>query len=321
MAAGFHQRLRSLFGVLLSLGVPHSAFTASESPLDIRPAQSPRLYRGMTESQAPISAVLELLALPDLPNGIPSHRLSTLKRLHPDWTPTELRDAIDQDLLFFRSEPEALPWIAACHSSMLDCDPPSVQFMMGASFREPIDPIPAGETHTSFGNYPENTFRFKPYDPVISTSVSHFVALTFVRGEQGYLVEVNDRRGRNCPTKSQSENPELCRILETEYPDEEEYPFYGYISGSEITAVEQGKFRITRGQHPGYLRLEELKSWDDAETLLYERIQKETDDARALREAWDNLPECHEENSPTPAACKEVLITREPLERTQAVLE
>jgi hypothetical protein len=275
----------------------------------------------MTESQASLSAVLELIALPDLPNGIPSHRLSTLKRLHPDWTPTVLKDAIDQDLQFFRSEPEALPWIAACHSSMLDCDPPSVQFMMGVSFREPIDPIPAGETQTSFGNYPENTFRFKPYDPVISTSLSHFVALTFVRGPQGYLLELNDQSGRNCRPVRASKSNEDCLIWDTEFPDEEEYPFYGYISGQEITAVEQGKLRITRGQHPGYLRLEELKSWDDTETLLYERIQKETDDARALREAWNSLPVCHEGNSPSPVACKEVLITREPLERSQAVLE
>jgi hypothetical protein len=140
-----------------------------------------RFYRGTSEKQLEIRTVLLMLARPETREVAPSFRMATLGNLHPDWDIERLRAAMDADLEHFRKKPRLLQNMAACHSLMEDCPLPGVNTMLGLSFTSPIEAFPPEVPANSFGDYPANTFRYNPYDPVISTSASRVEAAEFVR--------------------------------------------------------------------------------------------------------------------------------------------
>jgi|GEM_PF-5002615 len=262
-----------------------------------------RLYRGTSERQIDIRTVLLMLARPESREVAPSVRMTTLRGLHPDWDTEKLRAAIDADLEQFRKKPRLLQNMAACHSFMEDCPLPGVSTMLGASFTAPIEPFPPEVPPNSFGDYPANSFRYKPYDPVISTSASRVEAAVFVLSPASFLLELADPAGRHCPQEVRSRSSEACITWHTEYQEELEYPWFGYIQADELRAVEQGYIRITRGSDIGRLRLTRIGRDERPERALFERIHTVTEGSKRLLEEWERLPECGP--NPAPPVCRE----------------
>jgi len=155
----------------------------------------------------------------------------------------------------------------------------------------------------SFGDYPANTFRYKPYDPVISTSASRVEAAVFVRSPTSYLLELADFSGRHCALDVRARSAEDCITWQTEYHEELEYPWFGYIQADELRAVEQGYIRITRGSGLGRLKLTRIGRDERPEKELLERIHAATGAGKRLLEEWEKLPECGP--VPAPLICRE----------------
>lgn len=262
-----------------------------------------RFYRGTSEKQLEIRTALLMLARPETREVAPSFRMMSLRSLHPDWDIESLRSAIDADLEHFRKRPRLLQNMAACHSLMEDCPLPGVSTMLGVSFTAPIEVFPPEVPPNSFGEYPDNTFRYKPYDPVISTSASRVEAAVFVRSSTSFLLELADPVGRHCAQEVRSRSAEACITWQTEYHEELEYPWWGYIQADELRAVEQGYIRITRGSDAGRLRLTRIGPEERPERALFERIHTVTEGGKRLLQEWEKLPECGP--TPAPHVCRE----------------
>ena len=263
-----------------------------------------RFYRGTSEKDASIVQILQMIAQPSSLDILSSHRGKTLKRLHADWSVEQLRAALDADLAYFRSRGRLLSNLAACHSFMEDCPLPGVSTMLGLSFTVPLETFPPDVAENSFGDYPENTFRFKPYDPVISTSASRSEAQVFVHGEEGYMIELADATGRHCDSAIRNRSAEACLTWQTEYADELEYPWFGYIAADELRAIEQGFLRVERGTQFGRLKKIDLQHAQRADHETLKRIDQETVGARRLRQLLAKLPICPDSGA-APPACVE----------------
>jgi hypothetical protein len=265
---------------------------AGEFELPITFSPESRFFRGTSEKDTTLQQILQMLAHPESREVIGSHRMKTLRQIHPDWSSEQARISIDADLNFFRARGRLLTNLAACHSFMEDCPLPTVSTMMAVSFTAPVEAFPPHVPANSFGDYPQNTFRYKPYDPVISTSASRSEALVFVRGSDGYLLELADPSGKHCDQATRARSAAECLIWQTEYVEELEYPWFGYIAANELRALEQGHLRIERGSVPGHLKATRIDPRNHSDPDTLNRINQETGDSKRLKQVLSEIPFC-----------------------------
>ncbi len=231
-------KLLPLLAVVLIAGrIEGVALAFSKAPTPAPAA--PLFYRGMTEKQASIESVLLRMAGIE-PSVIPSWRFSYLAAKNPSLPQPLIREMLDRDIAFWRNS-KTLGRFLECHSDFAECRHPYMSVLRAESFQ-------AGditEDISSLG-FEKAQELFSHFDPVISTSVSKEVAQSFVRDKisglevsKSFLLTLLDRNHRNCPQAQLTGDNSQCIIQMTEYIEEQEFPFLGYILPEEIYAVER----------------------------------------------------------------------------------
>ncbi|MGK5086916.1 hypothetical protein WDW86_05115 [Bdellovibrionota bacterium FG-2] len=227
------------FGVLPGFA-PGFAYAFSKAPT------APLFFRGMTEKQASIESVIQRMAGAGK-SVIPSWRFSYLATKNSGLDQLALREMLDRDIAFWRRS-ATLGRFLECHSDFYECRYPKMSVLRAESFQMQMAINDTSEDISQLG-FEKAQELFSHFDPVISTSISKQVAQSFVRDKEeakGFLLAVFDLNHRNCPEAAAESDNSKCIIQMTEYAEEQEFPFLGYVLPEEIYSLERLGTSVTR---------------------------------------------------------------------------